>query len=145
MMNRARFTTTPLAGAPVGPDAAEWAAGASARLVAETVPVGLAAVDMRGRPVYANAALARTLGYDSVQDLLRTPIHRLHAHPSLALDILRDRMEDGALEGLEMELLRKDGGTVQVRIHARPLRMEAARRTSARNRLPPRAVNLLAW
>lgn len=98
------------------------AAGAAARMVAETVPVGLAAVNGVGRLVFANAALARTLGYSSPKELTSVPLQSLHRSPELALDIFMERLESGALEGMEWDLLRKDGSTVRVRLNARVLR-----------------------
>lgn len=96
-------------------------AEAAARLVAETSPVGLFAVRDDGTPMFANGALARLLGYPSVERLLRAPLGGIHPHPALALDILRERLEAGALEGIQTTLRRMDGGTVEARIHLRPL------------------------
>lgn len=96
-------------------------AEAAARLVAETSPVGLFAVRDDGTPMFANGALARLLGYPSVERLIRAPLGGIHPHPTLALDILRERLEAGALQGIQTTLRRMDGGTVEARIHIRPL------------------------
>lgn len=97
------------------------AAEAAARLVAETCPVGLFAVTGEGEPVFANAAMARLLGYASARELLRTPLAAHHPQPGLALDVLRERMEAQALEGIETALVRQDGRPLQARISVRPL------------------------
>lgn len=96
-------------------------AEAAARLVAETSPVGLFAVRDDGTPMFANGALARLLGYPSVERLLRAPLTAVHPHPALALDILEERLEAGALQGIQTTLKRLDGGTLEARIHIRPL------------------------
>jgi PAS domain S-box-containing protein len=83
--------------------------------------VGLFAVRDDGTPMFANGALARLLGYPSVERLIRAPLGGIHPHPALALDILRERLEAGALQGIQTTLRRMDGGTVEARIHIRPL------------------------
>ncbi len=94
---------------------------ASARLVAETAPVGLVALTGDARPVFANRALADILGYDDTEELLAAPLRGFHAQPEVALDILRERLDEGVLDGVEIELLRRDGSPVQVRINGRVL------------------------
>lgn len=100
---------------------APTAAEAAARLVAEAAPVGLFAVRDDGVPMFANAALARLLGFPSVERLMAAPLGSLHRHPALALDILRERLASGALEGIQAPLVRMDGRPLEARIHLRAL------------------------
>jgi len=100
---------------------ADRVTGASARLVAETAPLGLVALRSDGSWVFANAAVARLLGYSDPEALMRVPVWRLHRHPEVALDILRERLGSGELSDVRIELQRRDGNPVQVRIHARAL------------------------
>jgi PAS domain S-box-containing protein len=80
-----------------------------------------------GRLLRVNPALARMLGYDSSEDLVRS-IHdaaqELHVDPrrrALLVKLLRER---GAVHGLEAPLRRKDGGTLWCSISARAVRDE---------------------
>jgi PAS domain S-box-containing protein len=100
---------------------ADRVTGASARLVAETAPLGLVALRSDGSWVFANAAAARLLGYADPAELMGVPVWRLHRHPEVALDILRERLGSGELSDVRLELQRRDGNPVQVRIHARAL------------------------
>ncbi len=71
--------------------------------------------------MFANTALARLLGYDDPDELLRTPLRRFHAHPDSAVEVLMERAGEGSIEGVEMDLLRRDGSAVHVRINVRLL------------------------
>lgn len=114
-------TSRSLVPLPDTADPSSWAAAASARLVAETAPVGLLAVTSQGTLVFANGALARILGYDSADELMSEPLRRFHAHPESAVEILTERAETDDLSGVEMDLLRRDGSSVHVRINGRVL------------------------
>ncbi len=91
------------------------------RLVAGAAPIGLVAVRSDGAPLFANGALVRMLGYRDPKELLAVPLRKLHAHPESALEILMERAEDDSIDGVELDLLRKDGDRVHVRIHLRLL------------------------
>ncbi len=106
---------------PSGAAAAGGSAEAIARLVARAAPVGLAAVSSDGTLLFVNNRLAQILGYRDSDELRQVPLRTLHAHPDSAVEILLERGEEGPIEGLEMDLLKKDGEPVHVRINARLL------------------------
>jgi PAS domain S-box-containing protein len=81
-----------------------------------------------GRFLTANPALARTLGYGSVDELLAatTDIERqLYKDPASRREMLRLLDEQGVVQGFECELKRKDGSSVWVSVNVRAVRDEA--------------------
>ncbi len=86
----------------------------------ENAGVGMYQSTPEGRILAANPALARMLGYGSVEELLQVDIER-----DLYVDVSERRrnMEvlhrTGRLDGVEFELRRKDGGRVFVQEYAR--------------------------
>ncbi len=90
------------------------------RSIFENAVVGIYQSTPQGRILAANPALARMLGYDSVEELLQVDIER-----DLYVDVSerRKNMEilhrTGRLDGVEFELRRRDGGRVFVQEYAR--------------------------
>jgi len=86
----------------------------------ENAGVGMYQSTPEGRILAANPALARMLGYASVEEVLQVDIER-----DLYVDVSERRrnMEvlhrTGRLEGVEFELRRKDGGRIFVQEYAR--------------------------
>lgn len=81
-----------------------------------------------GRFLTVNPALARMLGYDSPEDMLRSVTdisHQVYADPSRRKDFIRLLEEQGEAYGFEYEALRKDGSIVWVSENARVVRNAA--------------------
>ncbi|MGQ0509811.1 MAG: EAL domain-containing protein [Betaproteobacteria bacterium] len=99
-------------------------ADARFRLVFENVPVGISMTTMGGRLLSANPALARMLGYDTVEEWIQAAtgtVRGLYRDPSARtayLDVLR---RDGFVSGFECQFLRRDGSPVWVAMSGRPI------------------------
>lgn len=87
-------------------------------VIAEAAPVGIVAVSGDGEIVSANEQAARILGCDSADALRSLPLETFHKHPAVALEVILERLEDGPVSGMEMDLLRQDGREVRVRLSA---------------------------
>lgn len=90
------------------------------RSIFENAIVGIYQSTPQGRILAANPALARMLGYDSVEELLQVDIERdLYVDVSERrrnMEILHRR---GRLDGVEFALRRRDGGLIFVQEYAR--------------------------
>ncbi len=78
-----------------------------------------------GRTISANPALARILGYDSPEELVRerTDIeNEAFAEPALRKGFMRMLEEQGSISDFEHEVRRKDGSTIWVSEHTRVVR-----------------------
>jgi len=86
----------------------------------ENAGVGMYQSTPEGRILAANPALARMLGYESVEELLRADIERdLYVDVSERHKNLEVLHRTGRLNGVEFELRRKDGGRIFVQEYAR--------------------------
>ena len=72
--------------------------------------------DADGRLVMFSPSGARILGYDTVEELLGSPIETLWNHPEKRADLLKRIQEDGKASDYEVELKRKDGTPVVVSV-----------------------------
>jgi PAS domain S-box-containing protein len=98
------------------------------RSTVEDALEGIFRVSLQGQMLTANPAFAHMLGYDWVDDLLDgiTDVRRqLYVHPNERDVIMSTLLEQGAVEGQEVELRRKDGGTLWVSISTRLVRDDA--------------------
>jgi PAS domain S-box-containing protein len=91
---------------------------------------GIFRVSLQGQMLTANPAFARMLGYEWVDDLLdsMTDVRRhLYVRPEERDAIMVNLLQQGAVEGQELQLRRRDGGTLWVSISTRLVRDEAGR------------------
>jgi PAS domain S-box-containing protein len=75
-----------------------------------------------GRCIASNRAVARMLGYDSVEDFGRcvTDVrHQIYRDPGAREELLRRLRRDHYVDGFEYEAKRKDGGTVWLTVTAK--------------------------
>ena len=88
-------------------------------IIAAEAPIGLGIASLDGTLLEANDALAKCLACDDPAELHGRSLRRFHAFPELAADILRERLEEGSNAGIELDIIRADGETIVVRVHAR--------------------------
>jgi PAS domain S-box-containing protein len=91
---------------------------------------GIFRVSLQGQMLTANPAFAHMLGYEWVDELLdtMTDVRRhLYVHPQERDAIFINLLQHGSVEGRELELRRKDGGTLWVSISTRLVRDEEGR------------------
>jgi PAS domain S-box-containing protein len=96
-----------LAGSEEDEEASYWK-------VFENVPVGVYRTTPDDRIVMANLALARMLGYDSVEELLAVPVSELYVDIEDRFNHLQ-KLLNSATYFTEFELRRKDGEVIWVR------------------------------
>lgn len=99
------------------------------RSTVEDAVEGIFRVSLQGQMLTANPATARMLGYEWVDELLdsSTDVRRLYIHPERRDAIMLTLLEQGAVEGEELELRRKDGETLWVSVSTRLVRDESGR------------------
>lgn len=84
------------------------------RLLFERNLAGVYRTTLDGRIVECNEAMARLLGYDSREDLLRANALDLYGSPEAREAFLAQIRRDGGVQGFETCLRRKDGAPVWV-------------------------------
>lgn len=80
-----------------------------------------------GRFINVNPAMARTLGYDSPADLIQSVSdisQQLYVDPADRSELLNLLLTQGNVAGFETRMRRKDGETIWVTLHVRPIREE---------------------
>jgi PAS domain S-box-containing protein len=90
----------------------------------EHLPVAVFRSTPSGRLVMANSALVEMLGFDSVDDLLSVTVPDLYADPGLRGRLVTRLGEGEDIPPHEVELRRKDGTTIWVRVTARTVEGE---------------------
>ncbi|MGE5624096.1 MAG: EAL domain-containing protein [Bacillota bacterium] len=78
-----------------------------------------------GRLLRANAAMAKMLGYASVEDLMASGFNvaeRAYLHPELRADLLKRLEEEGEYTGQEIQITRRDGSAIWVSDTSRVVR-----------------------
>src|ERR671910_2623231 len=95
------------------------------RGIFENAIEGIFQTSVEGRFVTANPALARMFGYDSPEDLLENVSNvaeQLYADPERRAEFNRLVQRDGFVSGFEIQIRRKDGGTMWASASARAIR-----------------------
>jgi PAS domain S-box-containing protein len=98
------------------------------RGIFENAVEGIFQTTVEGRFVTANPALARMFGYDSPEDLLESVSNvaeDLYVEPERREEFNRLVRRDGFVSGFEVQIRRKDGGTMWASATARAIRNEA--------------------
>jgi PAS domain S-box-containing protein len=91
------------------------------RSIVENSPLGLLRAALDGTFVFANDALARILGYDSADSVVGLNLLRICHDPDDRAR-LATAVREGSAMGTELELHRRDGSLVTVRLTARLVR-----------------------
>jgi PAS domain S-box-containing protein len=100
------------------------------RSTVEDALEGIFRVSLDGRMLSANPAFAHMLGYDWVDEVLDTMTDvrkQLYVHPQERDVIMSTLLEQGAVEGQELELRRRDGGALWVSVSTRLVRDDAGK------------------
>ena len=95
------------------------------RGIFENAVEGIFQTTVEGRFVTANPALARMFGYDSPEDLLENVSNvaeQLYTDPERRAEFSRLVQRDGFVSGFEVQIRRKDGGTMWASTSARAIR-----------------------
>jgi PAS domain S-box-containing protein len=86
---------------------------------------GIVQFDVNGNLVSSNPAMARMLGYENSDDLIRTlneSEQPLYVNERDRVNLVRTMIRRGTAQGFECQLLRKDGGIIWVRGSGRAVR-----------------------
>ncbi len=94
------------------------------RSIFENAVEGIFQVSNDGKIISVNSSFARTLGYDSREDMRRsieTVQRDLYVEPEQRKEFSRLLRENNAVNGFEVEFYRKDRSRIWVSMHARPI------------------------
>jgi PAS domain S-box-containing protein len=92
------------------------------RGIFEGAPVGIYRVSPEGRPLAANPAIARVLGFGSANEVLTAITdagHQIWRDPAQRADYVRRLETDGVVQDFECEVRRQNGELVWISINAR--------------------------
>ncbi len=95
------------------------------RTIFETALDGIYQISPKGRLLTANPAMARILGYESVEDLITTvtdTARQLWVHQELRKDYLRQLREHDIIQDFECEYYRKDKSQIWVSLTTHTVR-----------------------
>jgi PAS domain S-box-containing protein len=98
------------------------------RGIFEHAIIGIFQSTPRGRLLSVNPALARMHGYDSPEEMVAaiTDMRKqVFVDPQQLEEFRREMAEKGIIQGREYPVLRKDGSTFRVSVHARAVRDDA--------------------
>lgn len=100
------------------------------RNIFENALEGIFQTTLDGRLINANPALARMMGYGSAAELTATIDdlgEQLYVHPDDRVHFLKKLQENGMVEGLEVQMYRKDGTIIWTSISTRAVHDESGR------------------
>jgi diguanylate cyclase (GGDEF)-like protein/PAS domain S-box-containing protein len=92
------------------------------RAIFEDAVVGIFQIDAEGRPISINRALAQMHGYDSPQEFIARISNvalQLFVDPTRMTRLKREMNENGVVQGVELEVYRKDGAKKWVVVNMR--------------------------
>jgi diguanylate cyclase (GGDEF)-like protein/PAS domain S-box-containing protein len=93
------------------------------RVIFDYAPVGIYQSTRDGTIVTANAALARMLGYESVEELLARNLNRdVYTDPGQRDELIRRFEPFGYANNVELQWRRKDGSPIWVQLNAHAIR-----------------------
>ena len=88
-------------------------------------PIGMYRSNVHGRFLYANPALARMLGYDSVEELLAVDlITDVYVDPEARARLIREYRDKGVVDGIRVQWRTRDGRPRTVQIYGHMLEDE---------------------
>ena len=89
------------------------------RSLTEQLPVGVYRTTIEGKIIYTNLALARILGYDSVDECLKLNVQDLYANPIIRQKQLKNAQKKSGIALNEFQLKKKNGELIWVRDNCR--------------------------
>ncbi len=95
------------------------------RTIFESATEAITQTTTDGRYLAANPAAARMLGYDSTVDLMHDHDaleRRFYVQPGRRMEFMNLMEEEGAIQGFESEVFRKDGSTIWIAENSRLVR-----------------------
>lgn len=84
----------------------------------ENAVVGVYISTLDGHILYANEAMRRMFGYDSVPELVEVGVEGLYRDPAQRMDLLRALTESGQVTGHEIEIVTKQGVVRRASVNA---------------------------
>ncbi len=100
------------------------------RSIFENALEGIYQSTPEGRFISVNPAMARSLGYDSPEDLIESVTdiaQQLYVDPRDRVELLTLLRTQGNIAGFETQMRRKDGTPIWITLHVRPIRDEEGR------------------
>ncbi|MDH4182720.1 MAG: AAA family ATPase [Nitrospinota bacterium] len=100
------------------------------RSIMENATEGIFQTTPEGKPITANPAMARMLGYDSPQELLSIITNvasKVYADPDRRKEFIDQIREHGFVKDFEFDALKKDGSTIKASMNATAVLDESGR------------------
>lgn len=97
---------------------------AAYRSLVDRAAYGIYRSTLGGRFLAVNPALARMLGYDSPEDLMRVHLNDIYQDPDQRRHLIDQYGDRDVIEGVEADWKRRDGKPVAVRLSGRPFHDE---------------------
>ncbi len=82
------------------------------RSLQANLPVGIYRSNAKGELLFANPAMVKILGYDSLNELMSKPFTNTYANSEDRKKFIEQISKENSLRGFELELVRKDGSTI---------------------------------
>ncbi len=94
------------------------------RSIFENAVEGIFQSTVQGHFISVNPAMARILGYESPEELIRTVIdvsNQLYVNPADRKELIANLQNRKGVKGFELQFLRKDGSRMWASLHVRPV------------------------
>jgi PAS domain S-box-containing protein len=87
------------------------------RSLQDNSPIGLYRRSLDGRIIFANPKMLSIFGYDSMDEIMQTPVQQFYFQPGQYEEINRRFETSGDIQSVELRLKRKDGTPIWGAVH----------------------------